>query len=149
VSSATPLPGGIEGEDGSPAGAVPLRRVSALLAAANHTRVLGTRELVSLDTEHSSWAAGGGNTVAAFLGTVTIREATRMLGIKSENYVRRLIKAGTLEAELTSQGYDVDVASVQRYLSERNENLRRRPAGDGAAPSHGQRPRTALAERFP
>lgn len=80
---------------------------------------------------------------------MTIREATRMLGIKSENYVRRLIKAGTLDAELTPQGYDVDVASVQRYLSERNENLRRRPAGDGAAPSHGQRPRTALAERFP
>jgi len=79
---------------------------------------------------------------------VTIREATRMLGIKSENYTRRLIKAGTLEAELTPQGYDVDVASVQRYLRERNDNLRRRPSGDGAAPSHGQRQRTALEERF-
>lgn len=46
---------------------------------------------------------------------LTILEATRKLGFASDAYTRRLVKAGTLRAELVGGRYEIDDASVDEY----------------------------------
>ena len=50
---------------------------------------------------------------------MTIHDATKAIGCRSENYVRRLIRAGTLSARLIDGRYDVDPASVKDYIASR------------------------------
>lgn len=46
-------------------------------------------------------------------------EATRALGFASDNYTRKLIRSGRLEAVKDELGWDISQDSIIRYLQER------------------------------
>jgi excisionase family DNA binding protein len=47
--------------------------------------------------------------------TMTLSQAARYLGHVNDDYVRRLVRAGTLPAELVGHRYEIPASAVEAY----------------------------------